>query len=157
MTDRAYAQIRWFQDRFGLMMINSRRERFFLYADKLQVLYDRNECYHVLKLRDRKPGRSAGYYPGQVIGRLDKLEGNIRIRLYISDPYRDVVFKMVDGLEEPECYDFGQVFTFPLHEFESFRNALNTMLYQAQEFSTSLRAAEMTPMQQRRTVLRGES
>lgn len=146
---RSYMQIRWQQDRFGLLMVNANREKFFLFADKLQELYDHADLYHVLKLRDRKPGRAIGYYAGQVIGTLDKGEETIKIRLYISDPYRDVTFKTVDDCAEPDVYHVGQVFTFPKKEFLRFKDALITMLEQAQQFSDDLRAAEMTPLQQR--------
>jgi hypothetical protein len=153
MTARSYAQIRWHQDRFGLLMINTRRERFFLHADKLQELYDHDNCYHVLKLRDRRPSSAIGYYAGQVVGALVKTEESIRIKLYISNPHRDVTFKLVNGLEVPDAYDFAQVFVFPDGEFTLFKSTLDTMLVQARQFSDTLRAVEMTPRQQQREVM----
>ena len=158
MTERSYAQIRMQQDRFGLLMVNARRERFFLFADKLQLLYDEDDRYHVLKLRDRKPGRAIGYYAGQVAGTVDKGERIIRIRLYISDPYHDVTFKEADGCQDPDVYLTSQVFTFPKEEFERFKTIIDVMLEQAQVFTKELRAAEMTPLTNRRhTQNRAES
>lgn len=152
MGDRSYAQIRWQQDRFGLLLVNSRREKFFLYADKLQELYDRADEYVVLKLRDRKPGRAIGYYPGQVIGTLDKGRDAIKIRLYISEPYRDVVFTTEGGTVEPETFHIAQVFTFPKAEFECYKRSLDTMLQQTLHFNEQLRAAETTPLTMQRAI-----
>ena len=146
MSDRSYAQIRWQQDRFGLLLVNAHREKYFLYAEKLQELYEHDDLYHVLKLRDRKPSKAIGYYPGQVIGSLDKAEETITIRLFISEPYRDVIFKKDSDSFEPETYHVAQVFTFPKNEFVRFKKLLDVMLEQAQQFGDELRAAEMTPL-----------
>jgi len=146
MADRSYAQIRWQQDRFGLLLVNSRRERFFLYADKLQELCDRDDNYVILKLRDRKPSRAIGYYPGQVVGTIDRKNASVVISLYISEPYSDVKFKETAEFMEPNIYHVAQVFTFPYDEFEIFKNALDTMLEQERLFSNELRSAEMTPL-----------
>jgi hypothetical protein len=146
MADRSYAQIRWQQERFGLLLVNSRNEKFFLYADKLQKLFDRDDEYVVLKLRDRKPSRAIGYYPGQVIGTLDKTAEKISICLYISEPYSDVKFLNDGGAVTPDEFHVEQLFTFPLKEFMRFKTIIDTMLEQAQFFSEQLRAAEMTPL-----------
>lgn len=146
MAERSYAQLRWQQDRFGLLLINSRREKFFLYADKLCELYAHQDEYLVLKLRDRKPGRAIGYYPGQVVGTLDESETSIEIHLYVSEPYRDVGFKKEGGTEEPETFHVDFIFTFPLKEFLRFKRVIDTMLEQEREFTEQLRAAEMTPL-----------
>lgn len=146
MADRSFAQIRWQQDRFGLLMVNSGREKFFLLADKLQEMFERDDDFVVLKLRDRKPGRSIGYYPGQVVGTIDKTEETVKVRLYISEPYRDVIFKTEGGFIEPETYHIVQVFTFPYKEFMRFKRVLDTMLQQEAFFRDQLRAAEMTPL-----------
>ena len=150
MTERSYAQIRLQQDRFGLLMVNALREKFFLFADKLKLLYADDAHFHVLKLRDRKPGRAIGYYPGQVIGTVDKDEEFIKITIYISEANCDVTFIDVEGAEVPGVYLTSHVFTFPRKEFVRFKNILDVMLDQAQEFSEMLRAAEMTRLKTRR-------
>lgn len=153
MTERSYAQIRWQQEQFGLLLVNASRERFFIRADKLQKMCEYDGVPLVLKLRDRKPGRAIGYYPGQVIGIIGRENSSIVIRLYISEPYKDVIFKAPPDDMIPESYHVAQIFTFPEDEFESFIVALDTMIDQAAHFNEQLRAAEMTPLKQQRMSL----
>jgi hypothetical protein len=146
MSDRSYAQIRWHQDRIGLMMVNNRREKFFLLGEKLQDLYARQDEYLVVKLRDRRSSRAIGYYPGQVVATLDSGRSTVKIRLYISEPHRDVLFKTEDDVVEPDTFHVEQVYSFPASEFDAYKKAIDTMLEQAQLFTDQLRAAEMTPL-----------
>lgn len=149
MEDRSYAQIRWQQNRFGLLLVNTCGEKFFLYADKLQELYDNQNDLRVLKLRDRKPSRAIGYYPGQVVGTIDMTDESVLIRLYIGEPYRDL--KIDPDIDEPADFLVAPRFLFPVQEFMRFKRTLDIMLEQERIFSDQIRTAEMTPLAVART------
>jgi len=148
MAERSYAQIRWQQEQFGLLMVNASNEKFFVRADKLQRMCEEVGQPLVLKLRDRKPSKAIGYYPGQVIGVIERENSSVVIKLYISEPYNDVIFKDPPDDKIPESYHVAQVFAIPEAEFESFMETIYTMLEQAVDFNKHLRAAEMKPLKQ---------
>ena len=143
MSGRSYAQIRWNQNQLGLILVNQDCERFFLRAEKLQDLFTHEGNPRVIKLRDRKPGRASGYYPGQVVGYFDKNEREAVIRLYISEPYRDIV---LNGDGEPESFLVVERYTYPLVEFIEFKRVIDTMVKQEGGVADLLRTAEMTPL-----------
>ena len=144
MTDRSYAQIRWQNDRLGLLVVNTSNERFFIHAEKLQELFNRQEEYTVVKQRDRKPSRAIGYYAGQVYGTLDQEGEEYQVTLYIGNPYEDIGFDMKACL--PKGYLLVQKYTFPKAELARFKRVMADMLEQKQDFDNALSAAEATPL-----------
>lgn len=143
MAGRAYAQIRWQQDQLGLLLVNDRNERFFLFADKLLELdARRGECL-VVKLRNRRPGSAIGYYSGQVAGKLEQEGQTSRITLFIGDPYQDIKLS-ADG--QPTGWIKSLEFCVPNSEMEPFVKALSIMVGQQRDVEAAHRSAEATPL-----------
>lgn len=146
MPGRCYTQIRWNKDRFGLMLVNAKRDHFFLMAEKLQDLYDHQDEYRVVKLRDRRPNKASGYYPGQVMGTLELTRETATIWLFIGEPHRDIEFdEDVDG-STPDLYHVRQKYTLPRKEFDIYKKAIDLMMEQEQEFIGQYNTAVMTPL-----------
>jgi hypothetical protein len=144
MPGRSYAQLRWQYDQLGLLMVNGSNERFSIHADKLLELFDRQDEYLVVKLRDRRPTRATGHYGGQILGTMDLDDGSYRLSLYISEPHKDVVFDHDAG--RPKSWMIVHKYVFPREELERFRDVISTMLSQKREFDRALRSSEATPL-----------
>lgn len=145
MTNRCFAQIRWQQNRLGLLMVNERRQRFFVFAEKLiAMINDPGRCQEI-KLRDRKPMKASGYYAGQVLGSLTEAENLYQIDLYIGDPLYNIDFNpQVETA--PKEYLTCMKFTFPCDELDVLHRAMSIMLDQSVRFNEHLNAAEATPL-----------
>lgn len=141
---QSFAQIRWHQDRLGLMLVNQERDKFFLHADKLLELHNRQDEYLTVKFRDRNPKRAIGYHGGEILGNLCE-EGEVAIlTLYLWPLYQNVGFDLSQGL--PTGFIATQTYTFPIEELHTYITAISTMIGQKQEFEELLRAAEATPI-----------
>lgn len=151
MTDRSFAQIRWQQDRLGLLMVNERRQRFFVFAEKLIAMFnDLGRCKEI-KLRDRKPARASGHYAGQVLGAMSVTENLYQIVLYIGYPLGNIDFDPQTELVPLE-YLTSMEFIFPCQELDALKFSLETMLNQAVRFNEFLIAAEATPRVTQRLI-----
>ncbi|MBJ6799730.1 hypothetical protein [Geomonas propionica] len=145
MSEHATAQIRWYQNRLGLLMVNEHRQRFFIFAEKLLALFAEPGRCKEIKLRDRKPGRASGYYPGQVLGVLALQGTNYTLTLYVGYPNENIPFTPETGFAPLEYLTRLQ-FCFPQGELETFRCAVEIMLAQGRVFEERLQAAEATPL-----------
>jgi len=143
MTDKSLCQIRWSNNRLGLMLVNPERQRFFIYVEKFLMLFDPGGLVEV-KLRDRRPGRAVGYYPGQVIGRLTIQGENALITLIIGEPYHNLFTPADGGL--PEDFLVKMTFVFPISEMTTIKEAIDLMSGQMSEFDDRIQAAEATPL-----------
>ncbi len=149
MNDRSYAQIRWRQNRLGLLMTNVCRQRFFIYAEKLSALFKEPGCYKEVKIRDRKPGRAIGYYAGQVLGILAPHGDGYQITLIVGDPLQNIDYDpKID--QAPLDYLTEMRFNFPISELTLFNNTLEIMHVQTQQFDEYITAAEATPLESKR-------
>lgn len=154
MTERSFAQIRWQQERLGLLMVNDRHERFFLHGAKLMELFDRQvtgrnplpEDFLIVKQRDRRPNRAIGYYGGEVRGILMENGDTCTLTLYVGEPYRSFGFDVI----RHELTDLLATlrFTFPLSEIRGYSDCILLMLQQKDTFDERLHAAEATPLVQ---------
>lgn len=143
MAGRAYAQIRWQQEQLGLLLVNDRNERFFLFAEKLLELDARRGEPLVVKLRNRRPGSAVGYYGGQVVGKLEQEGQTSRVTLYIGDPYQDL---RLNAKGQPTGWIKSLEFGVPNSEMETFVQALTIMVAQQNKVVSALRSAEATPL-----------
>lgn len=155
MTERSFAQIRWQQERLGLLLVNDRHERFFLHGGKLLELFarqvtDRNplpEDYLIVKQRDRRPNKAIGYYGGEVRGILKESGDTCILTFYVGEPYRPFSFDV-------NCHELADYltvlrFAFPLSEMKGYRESITLMLQQKVIFDERLQAAEATPLMQK--------
>lgn len=141
-------QIRWSGERFGVMLLNEHRQRFFMYAEKFLELFSRPGEYIEIKLRDRRPNRAIGYYAGQVCGRINQDNDRVTIVLQVSDPYHDLTSD--DEQETFKHIITSLQFTFLATELEQFRSVVTIMARDRALFDERLRAAEATPLKTRR-------
>lgn len=154
MSERSYAQIRWQQNRLGLLMTNVCRQRFFIYAEKVSALFNDPGPYKEIKHRDRKPSGAIGYYAGQVLGALSTQGDDHLITLIIGDPLQNIDYDPKSN-KAPKDYLTSMTFLFPKTELRLFHDTMMTMRSQEQEFATYLLAAEATPLEikRKRTVI----
>lgn len=144
MTVQAYAQIRWHQDRLGLLLVNHERDRFFLHADKLLELHKRPDEYLTVKFRDRKPGRAIGYHGGEIWGNLSEEGERTILEFHLFPLYQDGRYDPVQGV--PVGFIAVQTYILPTKELHTYLNAITIMMAQRQQFDDLLRAAEATPI-----------
>lgn len=144
MSFQTLAQIRWYQDRLGLMLVNDQRDRFFLRAEKLVELYNRPDEYLTVKLRDRKPGRAIGYHGGEVVGNMYRDGGQYILTMYLWPLMQNVKFDHDQGV--PVGFISTQTYILPSDEMNAYINAITFMLNRKLEFEDLIRAAEATPI-----------
>ena len=140
-------QIRWSGERFGVMLLNEHRQRFFMYAEKFLELITRPREDIEIKMRDRRPNRATGYYAGQVLGRICHDNDRFTMVLHVSYPDHDLTY-------DPEKEIFTHLittmqFTFMTTELEQFRSVVEIMARDRSIFEERLRAAEATPLKKR--------
>lgn len=144
MNARSLAQVRWQQDRLGLLMVNDQRDRFFLHGDKLLELFARTDEYLVVKLRHRRPVQAIGSYPGQIMGSLNYEGETTRITLYVGEAFRDIGYNEATG--KLRHYLTTQTHVFDRAELEAYRQVIQTMVSQHTVFDDLLRGAEATQL-----------
>lgn len=146
MTGRSYAQIRWQGDRLGLLMVNTSREKFFIHAEKLDLMLAHGDEYVIIKERDRKPGRAIGYYPGMIMGSYAIQDGSYHVTLYVGEPYRDIGYDKKTG--ELTHWITVMEFELPCEEMTKYREVMALMTDQLETFDARLEEAEVTPRMQ---------
>ncbi len=144
MTVQAYAQIRWHQDRLGLLLVNHERQKFFLHADKLLELRRGTDYYPVIKFRDRNPSRAIAYHGGEIRGNLSEEGERAILTLYLFPLYQDCRDDPFQGV--PSGFMAIQTYNIPTKELNAHLNAIHIMTAQRQQFDDLLRAAEATPI-----------
>ncbi|MBC7949014.1 MAG: hypothetical protein H7Y42_14105 [Chitinophagaceae bacterium] len=144
MSTQSFAQIRWHQERLGLMLVNHQRDKFFLHADKLLELHQRPDEYLTVKFRDRKPGRAIGYHGGEIWGNLSADSDQFTLTLYLWPLSQNAGFDPVHGV--PVGFIATQKYTLPVDELHTYISAITSMLAQKQGFEELYRAAEATPI-----------
>ena len=145
MDENSQIQLRWSRERFGLLMVNSHRQKFFMHAEKFLELLARSEYFVEVKLRDQKPNRAVGYYPGQVIGTVNQASGGCNsIVLHVSSPFKDIAYD--EKAEEFVNILTTMKFTFPVPELALFKGVVEIMVRDRFQFDERLRAAEATPL-----------
>lgn len=144
MSTQSFAQIRWHQDRLGLMLVNHQRDKFFLHADKLLELHHRPDEYLTVKFRDRKPGRAIGYHGGEIWGNLCTDSNQFTLTLYLWPLSQNAGFDPVQGV--PVGFIATQTYTLPVDELLTYISAVTSMLAHKQGFEELFRAAEATPI-----------
>lgn len=144
MSLKSFAQIRWHQERLGLMLVNPQRDKFFLHADKLLELHQRPDEYLTVKYRDRKPGRAIGYHGGEIWGNLYSDSDQFTLTLYLWPLAQNARFDLVQCV--PVDFIAIQTYTLPVDELHTYISAITTMLAQKQGFEELFRAAEATPI-----------
>jgi len=143
MTGRSYAQIRWQSDRLGLLMVNANREKFFIHAEKLELMLTHGDEYVIIKERDRKPGRAIGYYPGMIMGSYTILDGSYHFTLYVGEPYRDIGYDK--RTSELTHWIAIMEFQLPCDEVTKYQEVIGLMTGQRATFEARLEEAEATP------------
>ena len=144
MNTLSQIQIRWNRERFGIMMVNSDRQKFYMYAEKFLELCTSEEPFIEVKLRDQKPNKAVGYYPGQVLGSVAENGGRCTITFYISTPHKNITLNA-----KTNAYDnilTTMKFAFVVAELEHFKEVVEIMLRDRSLFDERLRAAEATPL-----------
>lgn len=144
MDSLSLGQIRWNRERFGLSMVNCNRQKFFIHAEKLLELCANPDYIVEVKMRDQKPNRAIGYYPGQVLGTVQREGDLFTIILYVSTPFKDISY---DEKTEVLHHLLTTLhFTFAADDLERFRAVLEIMVRDRSLFDERSRAAEATPL-----------
>jgi hypothetical protein len=137
-------QIRWNRERIGVLMVNSNRQKFFMFAEKFLELCTSEDPFIEVKLRDQKPNKAVGYYPGQVLGSATEADGLCTITFYVSNPHKNIALN-----NKTRSFDnilTSLKFTFVADELEHFKEVLDIMVRDRSLFDERLRAAEATPL-----------
>jgi len=90
MATRSYGRPICNQKRPGLELV-SPGHRYYIYAEPLIALYAEPGRYKVVKNRDKRPDKAIGYHPGQILGRMDRVDNDwLRLTLILGEGCQDI-------------------------------------------------------------------
>ena len=138
MSDMAENRSSWNIDRgkrpLGLELVNPKGQLFFIYAEKFVALHRHPGEYVRVKNKDNHPEAAVYYYPGEIYGRLEYLEGEFcRISLYIGYAGQVIVHdKATDHLVDLHSEQHHLI---PASEVSSLAHVLACMYVQRERFN----------------------
>ncbi len=140
MSNRSLGRIIWRNNRLGLLMVNSQRQSFFIFAEPLLSLFKHPEAYARVKHRDRKPEGATRYHGGDILASIDIGDEESVITVYLGPLDQRLTLDKKSGT--PKGFFTTQGFRFPTEELEVFGSALEFMQDQNKEFDSLLADAE---------------
>jgi hypothetical protein len=132
MIERSYGRILWRSNRLGLLMVNPRRQSFFIYAEPLLALILHPREYAQVKKRDRKPARAVAHHAGDIWAKIVHRPPESVITLYFGPPEQRMEYNPEN--KTPTNFVDAQEYTFPQTEWETFGQCLRTMIEQQRDF-----------------------